>query len=249
MKALRLLLVIAALAALGGCGNINATIKDGAGNDVMLLGHDPVAYFTLGEPMRGYPDINATHEGKTYYFLNPKHRLPEPQASRFVFDSAGEIRTAVYGAFCSNGAAYGIKLGSDPTEFEIVGGRLFVFGDVLGREFWKLNFRFNIQKADEMWPEMKDTPWRQQYAQRVWFSKVPWYKTGRELRAEWMKRNPGQKLEYDTGGGLNNFILKYPGWRAREGYSQPRVGFSGEEGAAPGTQSPTFQSYRAPSPN
>ena len=36
----------------------------------MLLGHDPVAYFTLGKPMRGYPAITATHEGKTYYFLN-----------------------------------------------------------------------------------------------------------------------------------------------------------------------------------
>ncbi len=241
MKALRLLLAIAALAALsllGGCGTINATIKDGAGNDVMLLGHDPVAYFTLGKPMRGYPDINATHEGKTYYFLNAKHRA--------LFMQAPTKYEPQYGAFCSNGAAYGIKLGSDPTEYEIIDGRLFIFGDILGREFWKMNYRYNIQKAHEMWLEMKGTPWREQYARRVWFSKVPWYKTGPELRAEWMKRNPGQKLEYDTGGGLNNFILKYPGWRAREGYSQPRVGFSGEEGAAPGTESPAFQGYRAP---
>ncbi len=235
---LTLLALIAALAALAGCGTLNATIKDAQGRDVMLLGHDPVAYFTLGKPMRGFPAIAATHDGKTYYFLNEKHRA--------TFLQAPAKYDPQYGAFCANGAAYGVKLGSDPTEYEIVDGRLFIFGDILGHEMWKLNYRFNIRKADEMWLEAKDTPWRLQYARRVWLNKVPWYQTGAELRAEWMKRNPGQKLDYDTGGGLNNFILKYPGWRAREGYSQPRVGLSGEPGAAPGTQSPTFQGYRSP---
>ena len=231
---------LATLVTLNGCGTINATITDNAGRNVMLLGHDPVAYFNMGRPMRGYPTIAATHEGKTYFFVSANHRD--------TFLKTPEKYEPQYGAFCSNGEAYGIKLGSDPTEYEIIDGRLFIFGDILGREFWKMNYRFNIQKADELWPEMKNTPWREQYARRVWGNKVPWYKTGPELRAEWMQRNPGQKLEYDTGGGLNNFVLKYPGWRAREGYSQPRVGFVGEEGAVPGTEPPVFQGYRAPLP-
>ena len=238
MHKICLALLMTALVVLTGCGTINATVKDGAGRDVMLLGHDPVAYFTMGKPMRGYPENTVTHEGKTYYFLNAAHRD--------TFLTAPSKFEPQYGAFCSNGAAYGIKLGSDPTEFEIVDGRLYIFGDILGREFWKMNYRQNIRNADALWPEMKDTPWRQQYVQRVWLNKVSWYQTGPALRAEWMQRNPGQKLEYDTGGGLNNFVLKYPGWRAREGYSQPRVGFSGEAGAPPGTVSPTFQGYRAP---
>ena len=144
---------------LSGCGTINATLPDKEGREVMLLGHDPVAYFTLGKPIRGYPAITATHEGKTYYFLNENHRT--------TFLKSPAQYAPQYGAFCSNGAVYGIKLGSDPTEFELVDGRLFIFGDILGREFWKMNYRFNIQKADELWPEMKDTPWRQQYARRV----------------------------------------------------------------------------------
>ena len=32
----------------------------------------------------------------------------------------------------------------------------------------------------------------------------------------------------DTGGGLRNIVLKYPGWRAREGFSQPALGVPGE---------------------
>jgi hypothetical protein len=46
--------------------------------------------------------------------------------------------------------------------------------------------------------------------------------------AEWRAKHPGRSLEYDTGGTLNNLIFKYPGWRAREGFGQPRLGVPGE---------------------
>ena len=91
-----ILLVFLALL-LGACGTINASIRDNAGHDVMLLGHDPVAYFTLGKPMRGQPNIVATHEGKTYYFLNENHRD--------TFLQSPAKYEPQYGAFCSNGAA------------------------------------------------------------------------------------------------------------------------------------------------
>jgi len=29
-------------------------------------------------------------------------------------------------------------------------------------------------------------------------------------------------------GSLNNLVFKYPGWRAREGFSQPALGVPGE---------------------
>lgn len=240
MRALLAAATVLAAALLSGCGTISATVTDREGRDVMLLGHDPVAYFTMGKPMRGFPDISATTAGRTYYFLNAGHR------ERFL--QAPERYEPQYRGFCSNGAAYGIKLGHDPTEFEIVDGRLFFFGDVLGREYWKMNHRFNIEMADKLWPEIRDTGYRAQYVKRVWLNKVPWYRYGRELRDEWQSRNPGQTLNYDTGGSLNNLLLKYPGWRAREGYSQPRVGLSGEPGATPGTPSQSYQGYRSPSP-
>jgi hypothetical protein len=46
--------------------------------------------------------------------------------------------------------------------------------------------------------------------------------------AEWREKNPARRLEYDTGGGLNNLVFKHPGWRAREGFSQPALGVPGE---------------------
>lgn len=206
--------LLAAALLVAGCGGPNATVRNAAGDEVMLLGHDPVAYFTQGKPTRGLASLKASHAGRTYYFASPEHR------ALFVADPARY--EPQYGGFCSSGAAYGVTLGSDPTEWEIMNGRLFVFGDVIGHELWKLDPKWNIVHADDMWPAIKDMPWRVRAAQHLTF-RVPWYKTGPEIMSEWRERNPGRTLTYDPGGVVRN-LLKYPGWRAAEGYGQPALG-------------------------
>lgn len=206
-------------ALLAGCGTTHATVGTSRGEELMLLGFDPVAYFTDGKPVRGRHTIAAAHEGRTYYFASEEHRR--------AFASSPGSYEPQYGGFCSNGAPYAVKLGSDPTQFEIRDGRLFIFGDIVGHEMWLLDERENIRHADELWPRIRDEGWR--YASlKAWISKVPWYKDGRTLMAEWRARHPGRSLDYDTGGTLDNLVLKYPGWRAREGFGQPRLGVPGE---------------------
>jgi len=221
---LRVLVVSLAIVMLGGCGVHYATIRTPQGEDLMLLGHDPVAYFTLGKPMRGDPKLAARHDGVTYYFASEQHR------QLFVADP--QKYAPQYGAFCADGAAYGVKLGSDPTEFEIFQGRLFIFGDIVGHEFWKLRPAWDVEKGDAMWPEAGASGHRWQSLKRLAF-RVPWYKTGREIVAEWEAKNPGRKLDYDPGGVLTNLFLKYPGWRAREGHQQPALGVPGIDPCPP----------------
>jgi YHS domain-containing protein len=211
-------LVLVALL-LSGCGTTHATIETSRGEHLMLLGYDPVAYFTDAKPVRGKHTIAAANEGRTYYFATPEHRA--------AFLAAPAKYEPQYGGFCSNGAPYDVKMSSDPTQFELRGGRLFIFGDVQGREFWLLDWEDNIYRADELWPGIRDKGWRTQ-SLKAWIFKVPWYRTGRELMVRWREKHPGQELNYDTGGTLNNLIFKYPGWRAREGYSQPALGVPGE---------------------
>ena len=232
LRSLQILLVLMMAALLQGCGTINATVQDKQGRDLMLLGHDPVAYFTLGKPMRGYPELSEMHEGKTYYFLNEKHRA--------MFRESPAKYEPQYGGFCSNGAPYALKLGSDPTEFEIVDGRLFIFGDILGHELWKLDYRENIKAADVHWPRIKDAGWRGQTLYG-WIFRVERYNTGVGLREQWTNKHPDKTLSYDTGGRWRNMVTKYPGWRAREGYGQPALGISGEDGPPPGTESKSYQ--------
>ncbi len=210
---------IVALLVVAGCGTTHATTATSRGEELMLLGFDPVAYFTDGKPVRGKHTINASFEGRTYYFASPEHRA--------AFAAAPAKYEPRYGGFCSNGAPYAVKLGSDPTQFEIRDGRLFIFGDILGHEMWLLDEKGNIAHADALWPEIRDKGWRAQ-SMKAWIFKVPWYRTGRELMVRWREKHPGQSIDYDTGGFVSNMILKYPGWRAREGFGQAALGVPGE---------------------
>ncbi len=214
----RLILALVA-ALLAGCGTTHATVQTSRGEALMLLGFDPVGYFTEGRPVRGKHTIAATHEGRTYYFASAGHRE--------AFVAAPAKYEPQYGGFCSNGSPYAVKLGSDPTQFEIRDGRLFIFGDVLGHELWRLDEAENIRHADALWPGIRDVGWRWQTL-KGWTWKVPWYRTGRELMARWQERNPGKSLDYDPGGLWRNLVLEEPGWRARKGHGQPALGVPGE---------------------
>lgn len=213
-----ILLSVATLVA--GCGTTHATVETSRGESLMLLGYDPVAYFREKKPVRGRHALAAAHEGRTYYFASAENRA--------AFAAAPARFEPQYGGFCSNGAPYGVKLGSDPTQFEIRDGRLFIFSDVLGHEFWLLDEKGNIERADRLWPRIRDTGWRAASLE-AWIFKVPWYRTGASLMAEWQQKHPGRTLAYDPGGLLDNLVLERPGWRAREGFGQPRLGIPGED--------------------
>ena len=220
---LRRLFVVPAVAALllvtaslSGCGTLYATAQSPRGDDVMLLGFDPVAYFTDGRPMRGSRTITTSLPGRTYYFASAEHKA--------MFDADPSRYEPQFGGFCSDGAAFGIKLSTDPSQFEVVDGRLFIFGDIIGHEFWKLDPQWNIAHADRLWPEARDVGYRWQSLKR-YAIKVPHYVTGRELMDEWRRRYPGKALTYDPGNMIVNLFFKQPGWRAAEGFGQPAVGY------------------------
>jgi YHS domain-containing protein len=222
----RWLLIAMSFSVLAACGTPYATMKNSAQQDVMLLGHDPVAYFTQAKPVRGDPKIQSTLPGRTYYFLSVDNKR--------LFDARPDRYEPQYGGFCASGAAFGIKLGSDPTEWRLVDGRLFIFGDVLGRTAWELDPAWNIKHGDEIWPEAKEAGWRGQSLKR-YANKVSWYKTGADIRKEYAAKYPSKAWpQYDVGGMMTNLFVKSPGWRAREGHGgQPVVGLVGEDACPP----------------
>ena len=220
MHPLRLLMAGALLALallLGACGTPYATVPNAAGQPVMLLGHDPVAYFTRGAPMRGKPDLQVALPDRTYYFATAEHRA--------LFEADPARYEPQYGGFCASGAAFAVKLGSDPTAWQIFDGRLFIFGDVLGKTAWQLDPAWNVGHADGLWPAISDKGWRAQ-SLAAYMNKVPHYLTGADIRRAWQARHPGETpSSYDPGGMVTNLFLKRPGWRAAEGFGQPALGY------------------------
>lgn len=212
----RLAAVLALMLSLQACGTLYATTPNPRTEEVMLLGYDPVAYFAAGKPTRGRNDITVMLPDRTYYFSSWENKR--------LFLANPQKYEPQYGGFCASGAAYAVKLGSDPTAWQIVDGKLYIFGDVIGHEMWKLDIPGNIARGDRFWPEARDNGWRYQSLKR-YLRKVDDYRNGAQLMAEWKSRNPGKTLDYDPGGMYRNLFVKKPGWRAAEGFGQARLGY------------------------
>ncbi len=171
---------VLAFAMLSGCATHN-TVSDGADSNLMLKGHDPVAYFTIGRPTKGDPAIKAEHAGVTYRFASAANR------AQFVKEPAKYAPQ--YNGYCSNGAVYGIPLGGEAENFKIVDGRLFMFGGANSKKYWEMDEKKNIERGDFYWrTEMAGAVSARLQAWKRLAFKVPHYKTNRELAAEWESR-------------------------------------------------------------
>ena len=177
---IRALLLAFAASFLAGCGSMNV-VSDGADSRLMLKGYDPIAYFTDGKPVPGKPEIKADHQGVTYRFASEDHRR--------LFISNPAKFVPQYGGWCANGMAYAIPLGGEPQNFKIIDGRLYLFGGNRSKLYFEMDQEKNLKLADQYWEsEVRDSSWRLQSWKRVWFAKVPHYKTNKELAEEYEKR-------------------------------------------------------------
>lgn len=176
----RLVLAFAAALALAACQTFNTT-SDGADANLMLKGHDPVAYFSDGKHVVGKPGIKADHEGVTYRFASAEHRE--------LFVKQPDKYAPQFGGFCANGIVYAIPWGGDPDAWKIIDGKLYIFGGEGSRRFFLMDEKQNLALADGYWVnEVKGSHPRLQTAKRLVF-RVPHYKTGKELEAQWQAKN------------------------------------------------------------
>lgn len=170
----RVIAVVAALGLAAGCAS-NRVISDGPHANLMLKGYDPVAYFTDGKPVPGKVDIAARHDGLDYRFTSEEHR------KLFLADPVHYV--PMYGGFCAQGIAYAVMFGGEAEKFQIIDGRLFIYGDQGAIDAWNSSPKKHRDYAEHYWNgEMKGTPYRWQTIKRFVF-KVPHYKSGKEVRA------------------------------------------------------------------
>ena len=176
----RLLAALLTALFVAGCGSMNV-VSDGADSRLMLKGHDPVAYFTAGKAVPGNPALKTEHQGVTYRFSSEDNRR--------LFIANPAKFTPQYGGWCSNGMVYAIPLGGEPANFKIIDGKLYLFGGLRSKLYFEMEQEKNVKLADQYWEsEVKDSNWRMQSWKRVWISKVPHYKTNKDLAAEYEKR-------------------------------------------------------------
>lgn len=179
MSGMRRGLAGAALALLAGCATINNS-ADRAHANLMLRGHDPVAYFISGRPVPGRDDIRAEHRATTYYFASDESRR------RFITDP--ELYLPQFGGFCAQAMAYAIPMEGDPGNFKIIDGKLYLFGSARQKAYFEMDQERNLKLALHYWDaEVRDSNRHLQALRRLVF-RVPHYKSNADLAEEYEKR-------------------------------------------------------------
>jgi YHS domain-containing protein len=115
-------------------------------DNLAIDGYDPVAYFS-GKAREGDEDINVSHNGVVYYFVNQAN-LAKFQASPSKYEPA-------YGGWCAYAMGEsGEKVKVDPETFKIVEGRLYLFYNFWGNntlKTWNKNEPILRENADQNW--------------------------------------------------------------------------------------------------
>jgi YHS domain-containing protein len=116
--------------------------KDG----VAIRGHDPVAYFKDGKPVKGSAEHRFEHKGSLFQFASKAHRD--------AFAAEPERYAPQYGGYCAFGMASGYKAAIDPAAFTVRDGKLYLNYNRDVQKQWSADIPGQVAKADRNWPEV-----------------------------------------------------------------------------------------------
>ena len=126
-----------------------APVAGADGSRIALGGYCPVAYFEMKQAVYGDAKFSSVYEGRTYHLVDAK--------AKEMFDSspvkyAGGVR---YDAWCATALAMGKKPASDPTQFVVRDGAVYLFSTAEAKGMFEKDSKGTIQKADAAWKKMK----------------------------------------------------------------------------------------------
>jgi hypothetical protein len=105
-----------------------------------IQGYDPVAYFTLGIPVRGLPEYEYEWDEHRYLFSNSEHRD--------LFTANPISYAPQFPNFCANAMGRGELIQADPKNWLISGGKLYMFGKATGPGLFQEGLIENVKKAN-----------------------------------------------------------------------------------------------------
>jgi YHS domain-containing protein len=144
MKRIRLLTMLVTLtwSVLGQTKNLVNVDKAG----LALQGHDPVAFFTDNQPVKGRPELQSVHRGATYRFATA--------ANKARFDKDPDKHAPAFGGFCAYGVSKNKLVGVNVEAFQIVEGRLLLQYSKGVRNDFNQDPQGNLRRADQNWPAL-----------------------------------------------------------------------------------------------
>ena len=125
-------------------------IETGTFNNKAIYGYDTVAYFTVGEPLKGSDKFMTTWRGAEWYFSSQEHLD--------MFTGDPEKYAPQYGGYCAYAMSDGRLVGVDEGAFTILDGKLYLnYSKSVMRE-WRTNTGQFIEEANGWYPKLVDLP-------------------------------------------------------------------------------------------
>ncbi len=142
--AFALLLAVAIDARPANAGDVvNSSFFSG----VAIKGYDPVAYFTMGQPVEGSRDYEYQWMGATWRFASAEDRA--------AFAGNPEKYAPQYGGYCAYAVSQGATADIDPAAWHIEDGRLYLNLSTQVQSIWLKDIPGYIAKANANWPKIK----------------------------------------------------------------------------------------------
>jgi YHS domain-containing protein len=115
-------------------------------NDVILKGHDVVAYFSENKAVKGTSRYASLYQGARYYFSSATNKTTfAKNPSKYV---------PQYGAFCADGLLEGKLEDIDPTVFFIRQGKLYFCSSKAELRTFRAKEEEDIVTANRNWLQL-----------------------------------------------------------------------------------------------
>jgi YHS domain-containing protein len=121
------------------------------GGRAAIRGYDPVAYHLIGAPVLGSAQFTHEWRGASWRFASA--------ANRDAFAKDPERYAPQYGGYCAFGTSRGYKVSTQPDQFAVVGGKLYLNYNAGVMQAWDKDRPYYIGKADANWTTLAEEPY------------------------------------------------------------------------------------------
>lgn len=109
-----------------------------------IRGHDPVAYFTDGKPVKGSDEHTLEWSGTLFKFASSENLA--------LFQADPEKYAPQYGGYCAYAVSEGYTASTVPEAWDIVDGKLYLNYSLSVKRKWSKNIPERIAAANQNWP-------------------------------------------------------------------------------------------------
>jgi len=150
IRSMMLALVVSGLPLLAAAPAAQAEppIYTGVFSNTALQGHDPVAYFTEGKPVKGDEAFTTEYMGAEFRFASA--------ANRDAFLADPHAYAPQYGGYCAWAMADGKHAKGDARHWRIVDGKLYLNYNKSIQKKWDADIPGFIERADTEWSDISN---------------------------------------------------------------------------------------------